>query len=127
MAEEEFEAFVDGNACPGEAGEFAEEDRLTGWIHEMWWGGDGDGSGPWFHPLEDLEAVFVSEGAADDDDEVDEGPDAEAAEGDDHEGGGAVFADVEAVGSEDAEEPAEEEGNETGFGGDGSCHGCEFI
>lgn len=90
-------------------------------------GGTGRGSGPWFHPLEDLEAVFVGESAADDDDEVDEGPDAEAAEGDDHEGGGAVFADVEAVGTEDAEEPAEEEGDETGFCGDGSGHDFEFI
>lgn len=87
----------------------------------------GRGSGPWFHPLEDLEAVFVGESAADDDDEVDEGPDAEAAEGDDHEGGCAVFADVEAVGTEDAEEPAEEEGDETGFCGDGSGHDFEFI
>ncbi len=86
VAEEEFEAFVDGNAGSGEAGEFAEEDRLAGWIHEMWWGGDGEGSGPRLHPWEDL-AVFVCEGAADDDDEV----------------------------------------AETGSGGDGSGHGCEFI
>jgi hypothetical protein len=87
VAEEEFEAFVDGNAGSGEAGEFAEEDRLAGWIHEMWWGGGGEGSGAGFHPWEDLEAVFVSEAAADDDDE----------------------------------------GDETGSGGDGCGHDCEFI
>lgn len=58
-------------------------------------------------------AFFVAELAEDDEDEVNGGPDAEAAHREDHEDAGADLPHVEAVDAEKTKEATEERGGET--------------
>ena len=59
-------------------------------------------------PVEQHPVLLVAERADENDDEVDEGPDAEAAEGDQLQDAGADLADIEAVHAEHADEEAEQ-------------------
>ena len=56
----------------------------------------------------DHSSFFVFEIAAEDDDPVNDDPDAKTAQGEKHGDGGAGFADVEPVYAKDAQEPAEQ-------------------
>ena len=58
----------------------------------------------------DEASLFISEFATDDHDEIDQRPDSETAEGQQHQDAGTDLADVEAVHTEAAEEEAEEDG-----------------
>lgn len=66
-------------------------------------------------PLRKLIALLVGEGTDDDHDEVDQRPDAEAAEGDQLQDAGADLADVEAVRAEAAEKEAQQECRQDAF------------
>ena len=77
--------------------------------------GHGIDSGAGFGPAEDPLVVGVAEAPDEDHEQVDEPPDAESAEGDELQEGGAGLAHVEAVSAEVAEEPAEQQGDETGL------------
>lgn len=57
----------------------------------------------------------ILEVSAEDDDQVDEGPDAQAADGEEHGYAGAGAADIEPVGADDAEKEAEQEGGDPFF------------
>src|SRR5690606_1029178 len=61
-------------------------------------------------PLGQLVALLIGEGADGDHDQVDQRPDAQAAEGDDLQDAGADLADVEAVDAKHAEEEAQQKG-----------------
>jgi hypothetical protein len=65
-------------------------------------------------PLVDASAVRITE-RADHDDQIDEGPDAQAAERDEHQHAPTYLPDVEAMGTEDAEEEAQEQATSRDF------------
>ncbi len=64
------------------------------------------------HPAPEESPFLVTELTEDDEDEVDDDPDAEAARGDYHENAGADFPHVEAVDAEPTEKAAEKCGGE---------------
>src|SRR5699024_803057 len=60
-------------------------------------------------------AVLVLPGADQSDDQIDEGPQAQAAEGDELEDAGPDLAEVETIGAESAEQPRKQPGGEKRF------------
>lgn len=79
--------------------------------------------GPGFVPVEQRSPLAVLERSDQDDDEVDQGPDAQSTEGQDHQDPGSVLLDIESVNADGTEEEAKECGDQSGLIGVRVAHG----